>query len=558
MFVRVKTTPNSPRKAVQLVEGVRVDGKVRQRILRHLGVASDEAELARLKELGAFLKAQEAHERQPGLFPPEQVAEELIEAGQRAAESVAAPPLPVDLGALREEQRIVTGIHEAYGCVYRELGFDRLLSSRHRASVRTLFHTVMARIANPQSKRESVRRLGRDFGVSLPLEKVYRMMDQLDERVVEKLRAKVAAATGALLPEPLDVLFFDCTTLYFESVAEDEGEDLLRQFGYSKDGKAHRVQVVLALMVTREGLPVGYEVFPGAMYEGKTFLPMMEKMRQRHAGLEAVCVADAGMFGENNLAELEAAGHRYIVGARLQSLPKTLKARILETGRYRGAPGVEAGGRVGVFRHRGRRIVVSYSPKRAAKDQKDRRKAVKRLLDKLNKSGKPKSVLPKGVGRFLRMRGEGCWEIDPDKIAEAARWDGLHGVVTNIRSMSVAELWSRYRGLWQVERGFRISKHDLKVRPIFHWTPKRIRAHLAIAYMAFACVQHLTYRVKLQKKRALSPEAIRDALLHRQCSILKHVSKPERYAIPSAGTVEAELIYEALGLRFTDVPYALN
>ena len=109
-----------------------------------------------------------------------------------------------------------------------------------------------------------------------------------------------------------------------------------------------------------------------------------------------------------------------------------------------------------------------------------------------------------------------------------------------------------------MERGFRISKHDLKVRPIFHWTPKRIRAHLAIAYMAFACVQHLTYRVKLQKKRALSPEAIRDALLHRQCSILKHVSKPERYAIPSAGTVEAELIYEALGLRFTDVPYALN
>ena len=120
------------------------------------------------------------------------------------------------------------------------------------------------------------------------------MMDQLDERVVEKLRAKVAAATGALLPEPLDVLFFDCTTLYFESVTADEGEDALWQFGYSKDGKAHRVQVVLALMVTREGLPVGYEVFLGAMYEGKTFLPMMEKMR-RHGGLEAVCVADAGL-----------------------------------------------------------------------------------------------------------------------------------------------------------------------------------------------------------------------------------------------------------------------
>ena len=558
MFVRVKTTPNSPRKSVQLVEGVRVGGKVRQRIVRHVGVASNDADLARLKELGEFMKAGEAHRRQPGLFPPEQVAEAVIAAGRAAAAVPERKPPSVDLGDLREEKRIVTGIHEAYGCVYRELGLDRLLSARHRASGRALFHTVMARIASPRSKRESVRRLGRDFGVGLPLEKVYRMMDQLDGDVIDKLREKVAAAAGALLPAPLDVLFFDCTTLYFESVAEDEGGDALRRFGYSKDGKPHRTQVVLALMVTREGLPMGYEVFPGAAYEGKTFLPMMAEARRRHAGLEAVCVADAGMCGENNLAGLESEGHRYIVGARLRSLPKALRERILDTGRYRGSAAVAAGGRVGVFRHRGRRLVVAFSPKRAAKDKRERQKAVQRLLDKLNKGGKPKSVLPKGVGRFLRMRGEGRWEIDPDRIAAAERWDGLRGVVTNTRGMSIAEIWERYRGLWQVERGFRVSKHDLKVRPIHHWTPRRVRAHLAIAYMAFACVQHLAYRVKLQKKRSLSPETMRDALLHRQCSILKHVRKPDRYAVPSPGTVEAELIYGALGLRFTDVPYALN
>ncbi len=79
------------------------------------------------------------------------------------------------------------------------------------------------------------------------------------------------------------------------------------------------------------------EVFPGAAYEGKTFLPMMEEMRRRRAGLEAVCVADAGMFGEENLAGLESAGHRYIVGARLRSLSQALQDRIVETGRYRGA-----------------------------------------------------------------------------------------------------------------------------------------------------------------------------------------------------------------------------
>ncbi len=392
MFVRVKSTPNSPRKTVQLVEGVRVDGKVRQRIVRYIGVAADEAELARLQRVGAFLKAQLEYERQPGLFPPEQVAEELITAGLNAAEAPDCKPLGVDLGDLREEQRVVTGMHEAYGQVFRELGLDRLLPVRQRASRQALFHTVMARIANPQSKRGTVRELGGDFGVSLPLEKVYRMMDRLDDRVIGKLRDTVAAATGALLPEPLDVLFFDCTTLYFESVAEDGGEDPLRQFGYSKDGKPQRTRVVLALMVTREGLPVGYEVFPGALYEGKTFLPVMEEMRNRHAGLEAVCVADAGMCAEENLAELESGGHRYIVGARLRSLPKALGERIAGAGRFRGAAGMEAGARVGVFRHRGRRIVVAHSPKRAAKDRRDRQKQIKRLLNKLGKKGAPGSL----------------------------------------------------------------------------------------------------------------------------------------------------------------------
>ena len=558
MFVRVKTTPNSPRKSVQLVEGVRLGGKVRQRIVRHVGVATDEAELVRLKELGEYLKARIADERQPSLFPPEQVAEQVIEAGRAEAESPGSAPLRVDLKALREERRIVTGIHEAYGCVYRELGFERLLSSRHRASAPALFHTVMARIANPQSKRDTVRRLGRDFGVSLALEKVYRMMDRLDGKFVERLKARVASNTGALLGGPPDVLFFDCTTLYFESVAEDGGGDALRAFGYSKDGKPGRVQVVLALMVARNGLPVGYEVFPGAAYEGRTFLPTIEAMRRRHAGTEAVIVADAAMFSQENLSELEAAGHRYIVGARLRNLPKALKERILNVGRYRAVPGGDAGARVGVFRHKGRRIVVSHSPKRAAKDAADRRRAVRRLLQRMNKGGGPKSLVARGAARFVRMKGKGRWEIDPDRIAEAARWDGLHGVATNVRGMPVAELLARYRGLWQVEQSFRITKHDLKVRPIYHWTPRRVRAHLAIAYMAFACVRHLAYRVELQKKRRLSPAAIRDALLNRQCSVLRHTRTGRRYIIPSPATAEAQLIYEALGLNLSDVPYELT
>ena len=295
-------------------------------------------------------------------------------------------------------------------------------------------------------------------------------------------------------------------------------------------------------------MPVGYEVFPGSTYEGRTFLPMMEAARRRHAGAGAICVADAAMFTRDNLGELEAVGHRHIVGAQLRNLPRALKERILDVDRYRRLRGGDGGGRVGVFRHRGRRIVVSHSPKRA----------VRRLLGRMNKDGGPKSLVARGASRFVRMQGKGRWEIDPDRIAEAVRWDGLRGVATNVRGMPAAELLSRYRGLWQVEQSFRITKHDLKVRPIYHWTPRRIRAHLAIAFMAFACVRHLAYRVDLQKKRRLSPSAIRDALLNRQCSILKHARTGRRYVIPSPGTVEAKLIYEAPGLPMPDVPHALD
>ncbi len=142
--------------------------------------------------------------------------------------------------------------------MYQLLGFDRLLPrSRYRAPNRALVHLALARIARPQSQRARVRDRSTHFGIDLPLEKVYRMMDHLDDHVIGRIQKRVAEAATQFLAPPLEVLFFDGTTLYFESAEEDA----LRQFGYSKDGKAGEVQVLLALVVTRDGLPVTYEVF---------------------------------------------------------------------------------------------------------------------------------------------------------------------------------------------------------------------------------------------------------------------------------------------------------
>ena len=114
-----------------------------------------------------------------------------------------------------------------------------------------------------------------------------------------------------------------------------------------------------------------------------------------------------------------------------------------------------------------------------------------------------------------------------------------------------------YHGLWQVEESFRITKHDLRVRPVWHWTPERIRAHIAIFFMAFACVRHLAYRVAIQKHR-MSPEVIRSALVHRQCSILRCRHSGNRYVVPSKLTPAAEQIYATMGLSLTTTPYQLS
>ena len=158
MFIRVKSTPNSPRKSVQIVKSRRTDGKVRQRI-----------------------KAEMLHEHRPALFPPEQVAKMAIESIRKAKQV-----LPIDdLSSLYEEQRVISGLHEVYGHVYRDIGLDHILpAKRQKVSNRILHHTVLPRMAHPASKRSRVRLLKQDFGVSMALEKAYRMMDFLDANKV--------------------------------------------------------------------------------------------------------------------------------------------------------------------------------------------------------------------------------------------------------------------------------------------------------------------------------------------------------------------------------------
>jgi transposase len=554
MFVRVKTSPNSPKKAVQIVESFRVGNKVKQRIVRHVGTALNEDELKGMKDLAEHIKAKMEQENQPGLFPPEEMADIAIQARNRQAEE----PLPVDLKKLREQQRIVVGIHEVYGEVYKQLGFDKAFSNPKRkpAAVKNLFHMVMGRIANPASKMATVNDLEENFGIELSLPSVYRMMDQLDEKVIEMIQTKAYQVAKSIFKPQINIAFYDCTTLYFESFTEDE----LKENGYSKDMKFNQPQVLLALLVTEHGLPIGYEVFPGSKYEGHTLSNAIEKIENNYQVNEIIIVADSAMLSKENLELLESLKKKYIVGARLKSLSEKDQEQVLDK---EGFVNLKQDDQdeysIKELTVNNRRLIVSYNEKNARKDSHDRQKSIDKLLSKLKKKDTNPADLISNYGykKFLKLKGKVSVEIDSEKIEKEKQWDGLHGVFTNHSALSPEEIIGQYHGLWQVEECFRISKHDLKIRPVFHWTPQRIKAHIAICFMALTCTRYLHYRVKTQYK-PISTERTRQLLTSIQISILKHQHTDRLYGIPSLVRQDAKMIYQTLGRKLSDVPFLIK
>lgn len=561
MFVRLKTTPNSPKTAVQLVENVRNGSTVRQKIVRHFGFALNEKEIAALKNLALHYKSELEEQRSPTLFAKESLMEN-IELGLVAGEQDRCPLL-VNLRDIKEEQRICVGIHQTYGKIFDQVGYGNSLknASRRKASVKMLLNMVMARISNPVSKRGSVELLEREYGVNLDVNSVYRMMDYLDEEAIEKVKLLSYGHVKGLLNETVNMVFYDCTTLYFESFTEDD----LKQNGYSKDGKFNQSQVLLAVMVTQSGLPVGYEVFEGSKFEGHTIDKALARLHGQYKIDNVIFVADAALLSRDNIKEFRDKKQDFIVGARIKNLPAGVTKQILDKSRYRNL--TEGGQEEQVLTcqeiplEAGQlRLLVTYSERRAAKDRHDREKAIEALKKRLEKSPNPKSLLNNfGYKMFVKLEGEAKLVTDEEKIKAAQQWDGLHGIITNIsqEKQSAASLLAHYKGLWQVEETFRISKHDLRMRPIFHWTPRRIHAHIAICFMALMCMRLMEYKVRLQYKK-MSPAAIRNVLLQLSVSILKDYKTGKRYVLPAKATQDAKKIYQLLGRQWTDTPYQLK
>lgn len=571
MFIRIKKSKNSPKCGVQIVESKRVDGKVKQRIVKHLGTAMEGEELEALKGLAESIKLSMEQAGQLPFFTDEVQMDSKKDSKISKDDEAKREDFNVNLLDIKEERRVIKGIHDVYGKLYDELGFNGIITnpSRNRRSQEALKEIVLARVANPDSKRASVSNLEANFAVHLDLNLVYRMMDKIGDKEILKLNKLVYNKTKSLFKEKIDVIYFDATTLYFESFTEDA----FKKNGYSKDGKFNQPQVVLALMVTKEGLPVGYKAFSGDTFDGHTLIPVLKEIKEHYDLDKVVYVADAGMFNRDNLKEFETLDEEkmsYIVGARIKNMSKSIQEQILDTNNY---TSIDDNTKVATFEYEGKKLLVSHSLKRAKKDKFEREKGIEKLRIKLSKEKSVKSHLSnQGYKKYLQLESSNSNQTDDksnnskqcdlnivlneEKIEEDARWDGLKGIITNNSELTNTELLQQYSNLWQVEESFRITKHDLKVRPIYHHKEQRVKAHLAISFMAYTLVRHLEHRVRLQYKK-LSPQRIRTALLGVQESILYDTKHDRKFALPSSISIDAEKIYKLMEVKVNKIPYKL-
>lgn len=357
--------------------------------------------------------------------------------------------------------------------VFDSVGFDRVGDD-------VLRHLVISRLCEPMSKMATADYLKTHFDEDVNLSKIYRYMDKLCNTQQEIVQRISVEHTFSVLGGRVEMLFYDVTSLYFESFRED----YLRSPGFSKDGKTSETQIILGLLVCENGYPLSYSIFNGAQYESYTMIPVIDDFKQRFGLDDFIVVADSGFMIKRNIGLLRSGGYQFIVGGRIKKAAKDVEQWIKsiphEDGQYHEKE-----------LENGDRLIVTYSSKRAAKDAYNRNKGVERLR-KAYASGKitKDKINKRGYSKFLKLDNDVNVSISEDKIKEDEVWDGLKGYVTNT-TLPSSVVVAQYQGLWVVEKAFRISKGTLETRPIFHFTEKRIEAHVCLCFVAYKIYKEL-------------------------------------------------------------------
>lgn len=391
------------------------------------------------------------------------------------------------------QQVQLLGPEMVLGKLFDQIGFNVIKEELFR-------HLVIARLIYPVSKLKTIDYLQKYKGITLHVNDIYRYMDKLHARQIKQVQQINFEHTIRLLGGKLTVVFYDVTTLYFEAPDEDD----FRKTGYSKDGKHNLPQIVLGLLVSEKGYPLDYEVFEGDKFEGHTMLPVIEAFKKKYEMQQLIVIADAGLMSNKNITALLERQYDFIIGARIKNESRHVQQQILSLH-------LESDESAEIRRGELLRIIIHYSETRAHKDAHNRNKGMERLK-KLLASGKltKKHINNKGYNKYLKLEGEVKIIIDEEKFKDDSKWDGLKGYLTNT-GLAKETVIAFYRQLWQIEKTFRITKTDLRVRPIYHFKRQRVEAHICISFAACKLYKELERQLK-EKQSGLSAEKALDIL----------------------------------------------
>lgn len=491
MFIKI-TKNRKGQSYYHLVESYRDQGKVRQRTLLSLGKVEED-------RLGELVSAISHHKD----------VLTVLEAAK----------------SLEIENTYVLGPLLALQHIFKRFGISSILSeiSSFHPQLQfnfeqTVFTMVVCRFLKPGSKLKIFEYWQDKLYPELlsgkdELHHLYRALDMLSQHK-EEIEQKLYWNDRDLLDLSVDVVLYDLTTLRFESTREDLGE--LRRFGYSKEMRSDCTQVVLGLLVDTNGIPLGFEVYPGNTFEGTTLSDIVRRMREKFKVRRFIFVADRGLFSAKNLDHIRAhCGNgvpgEFIVGMKLGQI----KHRHNEF--YDRSCFTKVNDELEWYEttHNSDRCIVTWSKKRAERDRKTREDILSKLNKKfLKKSTAKDFVSNKNYLKYVSGLKGSEPKLNEAAIADESRKDGFFGMITNVPldQMNTSEVIMAYKHLWAVEDAFGEIKGSLKARPVYHWNDKRIKGHLTMCFLAYFCEAQIAKLLR-QKSVYLESLAIQDGVI---------------------------------------------
>jgi transposase len=540
LYVTFRRTKRGQRvyEYVDIVESYRTQGKVRRKTLGTLG-------------------------RRDELSP--QKVDGLIEHLRKLASPQGRRG--VRLGEMRIVASRELGISLAARQLWGELGLDKLLEalpqSRSAPVAEAVFRMVANRLSDPLSKLalvdwQSQIEWPSDAG-DLDHNQYLRSMDRHPHR--QELEDAVFGRVAELFSLPLSLVFYDLTSVYFEG----DGVSPLAEYGYSRDHRDDRAQVVVGLAVTQEGLPITHRVYPGSTGDPLTLLPMVRELKERFGLPDAVIVADRGMFSAANVEGLEASGVRYVLALRARQQLEGHAA--LDLAERAGLPRPQDENAAWEVREvslrKDVRHVVVYSAYKALHDRLvrarrlERTRADLRLLQARAAKLKRRTLIERATRilaehktsqYFGYLAGDGAlsfW-LERAHYRRQRRHDGVFILQTNDFGLGAEEIVRAYMQLQEVERAFRALKSLVKVRPMFHWAERRVEAHIFICFLAYLLAKALELKLRAAGLQLTATRAL-DLLSRLQA--VEHTWE-EQAVVVQASTPSRELqtILDALGI----------